>query len=131
MKISVLKNVALITWKHICWSLFLKKMQAWIIESFLSITRVPWFHFGNHTQSNQLIRKHVTYLVKKHLNVRSNYYNVSFLIEKSLLHNLTYISLLNSFLLLVLSSHVFHELGFSRSTLFWVQGPGPGSESSF
>ena len=93
-----------------CWSLFLIKLQAWIIESSSWITRAPWFHVRNHTQSNQLIRKHATYLVKKHLNVHSNYYNVSFLIEKSfwnlssLLHNLTYLSLLHSFLLLVLST---------------------------
>ena len=68
------------------------------------------FHFRNHTQNNPLIRKHVTYLVKKHLNVHSICYNVSFLIEKnfwnltSLLHNLIYLLLLNSFLLLVLST---------------------------
>ena len=97
-----------------CWSFFLIKLQAWIIESLLWFTHVPCFHFRNNTQKNQLIRKYVTYLVKKHLNVRSIYYNVPFLIVKSfwnlssLLHNLTYLSLLNSFLLLVLSTfHVF------------------------
>ena len=71
---------------------------------------MPCFHFRNHTQNNRLIRKHVTYLVKIHLNVRSIYNNISFLIEKSflnlssLLQSLTYLSLLNSFLLLVLRS---------------------------
>ena len=71
---------------------------------------MPCFHFRNHTQSNPLIRKHAPYLVKKHLNVHSVYYNVSFLIQKrfwklsSLLHNLSYLSLSDSFLLLVLST---------------------------
>ena len=46
------------------------------------------------------------YLVKRHLNVHSIYWNVTFLIFSnlsSLLHSLTYLWLLNSFLLLVLS----------------------------
>ena len=53
------KNFALIAGKDMCWSLFLVKLQAWIIESILWFTLVPCFHFGNHTQNNQLIRKHV------------------------------------------------------------------------
>ena len=71
---------------------------------------MPCFHFRNHTQSNPLIRKHAPYLVKKHLNVHSIYYNISFVIQKrfwklsSLLHNLSYLSLSDSFLLLVLST---------------------------
>ena len=53
------KNFALIAGKHMCWSLFLVKLQAWIIESTLWFTLGPCFHFRNHTQNNQLIRKHV------------------------------------------------------------------------
>ena len=41
------------------------------------------FHFRSHIRNNLLIRKPVTYLVTKHLNVHRIYYNVSFLIEKS------------------------------------------------
>ena len=88
-------------------------MQAWIIESLLQFTCVSCFNFRNHTQNNlklhhsffrSLIRKHVMHLVKKHRNEYIIYNNSSFLIEKwflnlpSLLHNLTYLSLLNSFL---------------------------------
>ena len=64
--------------------------------------------------------------LKKHLNVRSVYYNVSFLSEKSfwnlssLLHNLTYLSPLNSFLLLVLSTfHVFLK-NFNNYFFRWL-----------
>ena len=28
-KIGVLKNFAIFTWKHLCWSLFLTKLQTW------------------------------------------------------------------------------------------------------
>ena len=110
-----------------CWSFFLIKLQAWIIESLLWFTHVPCFHFRNNTQKNQMLRKYVTYLVKKHLNVRSIYYNVSFLIVKSfwnlssLLHNLPYLSLLNSFLLLVLST--FHVFLKSLCNYFFQMAP--------
>ena len=50
-------------------------LNYWILLVFHS----PYFHFRNHTQNNSLIRKHVMYLVKKHLNVHSIYCNGSFL----------------------------------------------------
>ena len=56
--------------------------------------------------SSGSLRKHVKHLVKKHLNEHIIYSNILLLTEKrfwnlsSLLHNLTYLSLLNSFLLL-------------------------------
>ena len=74
---------------------------------------MPCFHFRNHAQNNPLIRKHVTYLIKKHLNTHSIYYSILFLNEKSfwnlssLLHNLTYLSLLKSFLLFFLITSLF------------------------
>ena len=67
---------------------------------------------------------HIPCEYKKHLNVRSVYYNVSFLSEKSfwnlsnLLHNFTSLSLLSSFLLLVLST-LFHVFLKSRNNYFF------------
>ena len=80
----------------------------------------------DHTQNNQLIRKHVTYLVEKHLNVHTIYYNVLFLIVKSylnlssLLHNLTYLSLLSTFLLLVLSIFPVFLKSLSNYFFWWL-----------
>ena len=87
---------------------------------------MPCFHFRNHTRNNPLIRKHVTYLIKKYLNVRSIYYNNSFFIEKifwnlsSLLHSLTYLSLLYLFLLLVLSTFPVFLKSFNNYFFRWL-----------
>ena len=97
-KIGILKNFALITGKHLWWSLFSIKLQVWIIKS--SFNSLVWLvlileiipkAIWNCIIVNPLIRKHV-----RHLNEDIICYNFSFFIEKSywnlpsLLHNLVY-----------------------------------------
>ena len=106
-----------ITGKHLCWSLFLIKLNRYC-NSLVCLVFI--------LEIIPKTIKHVTYLVNEHLNVRSIYYIVSCLIEKSfwnlpsLLHNLTYLSLLNSFLLLVLSTFPLFLKGLNNYIFRWL-----------
>ena len=59
-KLSVLKNFAVFTWKHLCWSLFLIKLQ--------TCRKTPSLILFVHERSNAYMRKY-----SKLINRKSNY----------------------------------------------------------
>ena len=93
---------------HFCHPQTLKLFGAGFSSRISISPTIDWpLKFDYSSLNNPLIKKHVPYLVKKHLNVHCIYYNVSFVTENffwnlsSLVHNLTsfivYLSLFITF----------------------------------